>query len=97
MDKKIVDFIKNYHISSIELEDIKTISPLLDIINYDQFIENCNILQSFGYPKSDLDILLMGNPNIFVEQPNVLRNSLKNLTLKYKDLEQTLKENPNII
>ncbi len=97
MDKKIVEFIKKYDISDLELEDIKNLSPMLQVTSYEEFVANCKLLSDYGYPKSDLDLLLLANPNIFAKSSKDLEQDLMQLKKKYGDIEEILKTNPTTI
>lgn len=97
MDKKIVRFFKNYDINDLEIEDIKNIAPMIEYTSYKEFMENCNLLIKYGYPKEDLDILILGNPNIFVRSKKDLEDDLIKLSKEYEEIETVLKKNPNII
>ena len=97
MDSKIVEFMQQYRISDLEIEDIKNIAPMIDVTSYNEFVVNCQLLTSYGYPKSDLDFLLLANPQIFVMSPKDLKNDLIKLRNEYEDIEIILKENPMII
>lgn len=97
MDKKIIDFIKSYNITDLEIEDMKSISVLLDVTTFEEFMTNASLLIEYGYPKSDLDVLLLNNPYIFTESASVLKSDLESLKSKYGDIEEILKEDPTII
>lgn len=97
MDKKVVEFIKGYNITDLELEDIKMISPMLELTSYKEFLKNCKILSNYGYSKEDLDLLILANPNIFVKSARDLEGDLIKLKNKYDDIETILKKNPTII
>lgn len=97
MDKNILKFIKDYDISDFEIEDILTISPLLKVTSYKEFLTNCLILEGFGYPRCDMDVLLLANPNIFVMSATDLNSALIKLKQKYEDIEDVLKQNPYIL
>lgn len=97
MDKKIIDFIKSYNITDLEIEDMKSISVLLDVTTFEEFMKNASMLIEYGYPKSDLDVLLLNNPYIFTESASVLKSDLESLKSKYGDIEEILKEDPTII
>lgn len=97
MDKQIINFIKKYDISDLEIENILNISPMMDVLSYQEFCENCRLLHEHGYPVSDIDILLLANPDIFVRSYRDLKSDLDKLQACYGDLENILKENPTII
>ena len=97
MNKKIYDTLKDYEISELEIKDILNLSPMMDVITYEEFIENCYVLVRNGYPQSDLDVLIMSNPKLFVGSPKDLEEDLIKLKKEYGDIEEILKDNPNII
>lgn len=97
MDKKVIKFLRDFNISDNELADIINIAPMIEETSYQEFSDNCKLLVKYGYPKIDLDILILGNPNIFVRSKQDLEHDLMNLTKQYHDIEQILKLNPYII
>lgn len=92
MDKKIVDFIKKYDISDLEIEDMLEIAPMLDVTTYDEFKTNVFLLVEYGYPLSDLDFLMLSNPNMFAESARDLKADLEKLKQKFGDVEEPLKK-----
>lgn len=97
MNKNIINFIKKYDISILELKDIVNIAPMMDVLNYEEFMENVQVLTKYGYPKEDMDVLLLANPNLFVGSPKDLEKDLLKLKTEYGDIEEILKGNPLII
>ncbi len=97
MDSKIIKFIKKYDISDLEIQDISNIAPILEVTTYNEFIANCKLLVDYGYPQEDLDVLLLANPNIFVKSYKDLKEDLVDLSYKYNDIEEILKQTPAII
>ena len=97
MDERIVEFVKKYEISDLEINDMLAISPMLEVQTFEDFMENATLLISFGYPESDLDVLLLANPNLFVMSASDLNEELLALKKKGFDIEEILKENPIII
>ena len=97
MDERIVEFVKKYEISDLEINDMLAISPMLEVQTFEDFMENVELLVSFGYPESDLDVLLLANPNLFVMSASDLNEELLALKKKGFDIEEILKENPIII
>ena len=97
MDERIVEFVKKYEISDLEINDMLAISPMLEVQTFEDFMENAELLVSFGYPESDLDVLLLANPNLFVMSASDLNEELLALKKKGFDIEVILKENPIII
>lgn len=97
MNKNIINFIKKYDISILELKDIANIAPMMDVLNYEEFMENVQVLTKYGYPEEDMDVLLLANPNLFVGSPKDLEKDLLKLKTEYGDIEEPLKNNPLII
>lgn len=97
MNKNIINFIKKYDISILELKDIVNIAPMMDVLNYEEFMENVQVLTKYGYPEEDMDVLLLANPNLFVGSPKDLEEDLLKLKTEYGDIEEPLKNNPLII
>lgn len=94
MDERIVEFVKKYEISDLEINDMLAISPILEVQTFEDFMENAELLVSFGYPESDLDVLLLANPNLFVMSASDLNEELLALKKKGFNIEEILKENP---
>lgn len=97
MNKNIINFIKKYDISILELKDIVNIAPMMDVLNYEEFMKNVQVLTKYGYPEEDMDVLLLANPNLFVGSPKDLEEDLLKLKTEYGDIEEPLKNNPLII
>lgn len=97
MDNKIIKFIKKYDISDLEIQDIINIAPMLEVTTYDEFVANCKLLVEYGYPQEDLDVLLLANPNLFARSYKDLKQDLIDLSTKYEDIEEILKQDPTII
>lgn len=97
MDSKIIEFIKNYKISDLEINNMINIAPMLKYATYNEFINNCKLLIEYGYPQEDLDLLMLANPKIFARSYKDLMDDLKELSQEYDDIEEILKENPTII
>lgn len=97
MNAEIIKFIKKYGISELEIDDMLNIAPMLEVQSFEDFMANCTLLVKYGYPKIDLDVLLLSNPNIFAISKKDLEAELKELKSKYGDIEEILKENPFII
>lgn len=96
MDKKIIEFIQSYGISKLELQDILNMAPRMDVITFDDFMQNVASFVFYGYPKSELDFLLLSNPNLFIGNTNALKEKLVKLK-ELGDIEEILKENPYVI
>ena len=82
MEKQIINFIKKYDISDLEIADILNIAPMMDVLSWQEFIDNCLLLEEYGYPILDIDVLLLANPNIFVRSYKDLKDDLEKLFLR---------------
>lgn len=97
VDARIVDVLKQYRLTDSEIEDMRTIAPMLDVTTFEEFTANCKVLVKYGYPKSDLDYLFLANPNLFVVSPEDLDTDLKELSANCDDIEMALKTDPALI
>ena len=97
MDKDIYEILKSFDISDFEIKDMLNIAPMLEHVSCDEFAMNCFLLKKYGYPDSDLDVLFLANPNIFVRDASDLENDLLKLKEQYDDIEMVLKQDPMII
>ena len=97
MDSKILKVLKSYKFSDSEINDVLTLCPMFDVLTHEEFGQNCYLLVSFGYPKSELDFLILSNPSIFARSAKDLEADLKKLSAKTADIEQALKQNPMCI
>ena len=91
MEKKIVQLLKTYSLDDCEIADMLEIAPMLEYVSYEDFMKNCLLLVQYGFPKSDLDVLFMLNPNIFAMSQRDLENKLKKLEKSGENIEETLK------
>ena len=97
MDSRIIEFMKEYQISDLEIGDLKNIAPMIEVTSYEEFMANCELLAKYGYPKSDLDVLMLANPNIFAMSTKDLEQELCRLQNECEDIEVALKEDPYAI
>lgn len=94
MNKNIISLLKAYNLSDAEIQDLETIEPMIGVISYDNFIQNCNVLVSLGYPKYELDFLFLSKTYLFVLSKSDLEKELLSLMKKggFSDLETALRE-----
>ena len=97
MEDRIINFIKKYNISNSEIDSMLAAAPMLEETSYTEFVDNCKLLIKYGYPKYDLDFLMLANPNIFAMTNSDLKNDLNKLKKEYNDIEEILKQDPTII
>ena len=97
MDKEVYEILKSFDITDLEIKDILNIAPMLENVSCDEFAMNCFLLKKYGYPDSDLDVLFLANPNVFVKDSKDLEDDLIKLKEQYDDIEMILKQNPMII
>ena len=91
MEKKIVQLLKTYSLDDCEIADMLEIAPMLEYVSYEDFVGSCRLLVEYGYPKSDLDVLFMLNPNIFAMSQRDLECELKKLEKSCGNIEEALK------
>lgn len=85
-----------YHLGLTETEtnEILSLAPELEELSPSNFKNNCNLFVEFGFPKIDLDTLLLANPKIFAMHEDELRQQLEDLLEQTGDIEEALKTNP---
>ncbi len=97
MDKELVNFLSRLDLRKDEIQNIANISPQINDISCRQFVVNCELLTTYGYPETELDTLILANPNIFVKISLDLEQELINLSQICGDVETALKKDPYLI
>ena len=97
MDQEVYEILKSFDISDLEIKNVLAVAPMMEDVSCDEFAMNCFLLKKHGYPDSDLDVLFLANPNIFVKDAEELEAELENLKDQYGDIETVLKQDPMII
>ncbi len=77
-----------------EADDILNIAPEFENLSAQDFLCNCKILTEYGYPKIDLDSLVLANPSIFTYSETELKEKLEKLKQDGQEIEDTLKNDP---
>ena len=80
--------------SDVELNEMISFCPKLEIADAKRISMNISILVEFGYPEADLKELFLVNPKILVYNNKTLYKKLIDLG---KNVENILKSNPNIL
>ena len=94
MDKDLEEFFLTIKFTKNEIEDMKNISPMLDVTTLDEVKKIMKVLEHFGYPKEDIPLLFSLNPNIITLDSSVLADRLNSLLLQNIDVEEFLKTRP---
>lgn len=97
MNNELLKQLYRLGLTENEVEDILSIAPEFKNLSVENFKNNCEMLVKFGYPKIDLDALLLANPNIFTHSEDELSTQLEDLLAETGDIEEALKVNPFVI
>lgn len=89
-----MSILTKYGISEEEYQELLTICPNLEIIDAARAIKNISLLEQFGFPSSDIDSLILTNPDFLLNDPKWLAETLLKLN---GDVEVKIKENPFLI
>lgn len=96
MEQKTLEFLKSFKLTNSEIQSIVNLCEGVLFADIERMMNNCKILVKYGYPKSDIDFLLLSNPGFLVDDNSNLEKKLKNLS-RGGDIEELLKTNPNLI
>ena len=94
MTKKVVLYLKELGLSVDEVESVLNGDAGLNACLDNDIIANIELVISFGYPRSDMDVLILANPSFLLSSRETLEASLKAIK---GDIEEALKENPYLI
>lgn len=94
MDKKLLTLLYRIGLTENEANDILNIAPEFENLSADDFLLSCKILTEYGYPKIDLDSLVLANPSIFTYSETELKEKLEKLKQDGQEIEDTLKNDP---
>ncbi len=94
MDKKLEKFLLNMNLTNNEIEDMKNITPAYEHLSLCDVKYIIQVLEIYGFPKSDIPELIYLNPNILVLDKQTLIKKLDSLKANNIDIENYLKNNP---
>lgn len=97
MDYQIYDFLKMLKFNDGEISLLLDITPTLAEISADEAAKNIDAVVYFGYPADDLTYLISQNPTFLCRNFNDLMEDLQKVKNEYGDIEEALKNNPNLI
>ena len=95
--ENIKDLLKSLDITRENYLELLEICPGLEIADEDKMMQCVNLVVKYGYPKEDLDSLILINPSFLMWDPKDLDNRLKHIMLICDNLETKLKEDPYLI
>ena len=93
----IKDLLKSLEITREDYDDLLEMCPGIEIADNDKMMACVNLVVEYGYPKEDLDSLILINPSFLMWEPKHLEKRLKHIMLICDDLETKLKEDPYLI
>lgn len=91
MSLDLENFLIEMNFTKNEIEDMKTMAPLLDVTTLNEVKEIIKTLEFYGFPKEDMPELFYQNPSIMIMDENALALGLKKLIKKNIDIEEHLK------
>lgn len=93
MNSELLKQIYHLGLTETEVEEILSLAPELEQLSPSSFTKNCKTFVEFGFPKIELDTLLLANPNLFTIDEEELRQHLEDLLDQTGDIEEALKTN----
>ena len=97
MESKFIKFLKTIGINQDDYETIVGICPGLECVEDSELCKNISLVMEYGYPKEDLDSLILINPGFLMWDNIELENRLIEIVKTYIDLEIALKNDPYLI
>ena len=97
MDNQIYNFLKMLKFSDNEIYLLLDIAPTLAEISAEEAAKNIDAVVYFGYPADDLTYLISQNPAFLCRNFNDLMEDLQKIKNEFNDIEEALKQNPNLI
>jgi len=95
--ENIKDLLKSLDVTEEDYMELLQICPGLEIADNDKMMACVDVVVKYGYPKEDLDSLILINPSFLMWEPKDLENRIKHIMLICDNLEDKLKEDPYII
>ena len=93
MDKNLKYYLKSLGFSDNDILSLIENTPALQFIDYGDAIDNIMLVVAKGYPIDDIDSIIAINPAFLAEDPDVLRNKLKQID----NIAEQLKADPFLI
>ena len=97
MDSRIYDFLKILKFNDDEIATLIDIAPVLEETSAEDAAKNIDVLEHFSYPIDDITYLISQNPAFLTRNFNDLVDDLQKIQKIYGDVEEALKQNPNLI
>jgi len=94
MEISVLTLLKPYDIDEEDFNDMLSAYEGIEFLDAERVLKNLMVLEQFGFPKSDINILLISNPKILAYNPKILAEKLINLG---GDVETKLKANPFLL
>lgn len=97
MDKRIYEFFKELKFNDAEIENLLSIAPVLDEMEFDDVLCNMTVVVEYGYPADDISYLISLNPGFLCRNTSDLISDLIDISKNYDDVETALKNDPYLI
>ena len=97
MQQSNMEFLKTFNFTVAEIKTITDICEGVCFVDVSRMIENCKVLVKYGYPRSDMDFLILANPCFLVSDALYLERKIKQIVANGDDLEELLKADPFLV
>ena len=97
MEQDKLTFFKNFRYTDIEIQSIINTCNDIEHTPTTQMADNCRILVENGYPRTELDFLILTNPRFLTYAPEYLKNILAEHKKAGLSLEELINENPFVL
>lgn len=97
MDNRIYEYLRMLKFNDNEIALLIEICPTLLETPAEDASKNIDALVYFGYPVEDITFLISQNPAVLIRNFNDFVQDLQKIKEDYGNIEEILKNNPNII
>ena len=97
MDNRIYEYLRMLKFNDNEIALLIEICPTLLETPAEDASKNIDALVYFGYPVEDITFLISQNPAVLIRNFNDFVQDLQKIKENYGNIEEILKNNPNII
>ena len=97
MDNRIYEYLRMLKFNDNEITLLIEICPTLLETSAEEASKNIDALVYFGYPVEDITYIISQNPAVLTRNFNDLMEDLQKIQQDFGDIEEALKNNPNLI
>ena len=93
----IYSLLNKIGLKDVEIDSMIEINKDLRTCEAEDVYNNLVIVSKAGFPDDELSWLAYNNPNFLTLDKEELKEKIDRVLVEYKDFEDALKENPNLI